>query len=86
MDDSDDSDSSASGWGDWLQKTASTVIGGYVGKDTNTDYQLKKQQLTQLGQLGYYTEGQTTRAQAQSMNGTILLIGLAVVAVMLLKD
>lgn len=75
-------------WGDWFRG----VLGGVVDKAASAQwtqpYDIQRLQLQALGQNGFYTEGQRTAAQqAAAMNPTtLLLVGAAVVAVLLLKD
>lgn len=85
MDEEEDDSGSSSDWSSWFKGIGSDLIGAYSKQQDNA-YKLKSQQL-QLGMNGYYTEGMpTTGMQARNSNGTILLMGLAVVVVMMLKD
>lgn len=85
-------DSQGSGdWFTWAQDMAKQAVSGVLA-DRNAkrqqDYELAKLRLQALGaDGGLYSEGQPKRSAASGdMSGTVLLIGAALVAVMLLKD
>jgi len=71
-------------WGTWFQ--------GLVSDLTNQAMQQRTLETLQRGQLGYYREGvpgvyQAPAAAPVGVSGsTMLLVGVAVVAVLLLKD
>lgn len=78
-------------WSDWLQRVGERVIGDYSNSRWVMPYQIEQARLQALGQLGYYKEGQpgvNVPAQGLAVNSTtvLLLAGVAVVAVLLLKD
>lgn len=82
-----------SSWESWIQGVAGNVIGKAADAQYSQDYELQRLRLQALGENGYYTEGQpgTLRpgmagSVAGIPTGTLLLIGAAVVAIMLLKD
>ena len=79
--------SSAGSWESWIQKAGGTLLDAY-GKNTqyNNDYQLQKLKIQSQNQYGQmYVDGQPVNMGGMS-SSTLLLIGVAVVAVMLLKD
>lgn len=70
-------------WGAWFQ--------GLVSNMTNMAMQQRTLETLQRGQYGYYREGQpgiypASAPVAGLSNGTLLLIGAGLVAVLLLKD
>lgn len=76
-------------WSDWIQSVAGGVIGQAATAQYVLPYEIEKLKLTQLGQMGYYAEGQPmlNRAGASGISPTVLVLaGAAVVAVLLLKD
>lgn len=76
---------------DWSE-SAQQWLGGLVDKWGTAQYvqpyEVQKLQLQALGQTGLYTEGQLQQRAALGgiSSTTLLLVGAAVVAVMLLKD
>lgn len=86
-------DNQNSNWESWIQGVAGNVIGKAADKTYSQDYELQRLRLQALGDYGYYTEGQpgTIRPMRPGMvagipTGTLLLIGAAVVAFVLLRD
>lgn len=76
-------------WSTWLQNISGSVIGAAADAKYRQPYEIQKLQLQQLGQLGYYNEGQMIPGQqpGAGINPAWLLIGGAVlVAVLVLKD
>lgn len=74
-------------WSTWFQNVAGGVVGAAADAKFRQPYEIQKLQLQQLGQLGYYAEGQPVTGQQSGINPAWLLIGGAVVlAVVLLKD
>lgn len=75
-------------WSTWFQQMSGQVIGAATEARFRQPYEIQKLQLQQLGQLGYFNEGQPiTGGAAGGINPTWLLLGGAVlVAVLLLKD
>lgn len=78
-------------WGDWLQSVGSQVIKGYADAKVYLPFQQAQQEINQLGQAGYYNQGQrgiNNPSAAGSIAGVppvLLLLGGAVVVVLLLK-
>lgn len=92
-------DTGGSSWfeaiGGWLGSTTAdlTKIGGqYLLNQQRLQAQQAGLKMTSLGQGGYYFDGQTGTYRALPgtvggmSGGTLLMIGAALVAVMLLKD
>ncbi len=75
-------------WSDSIQTWAGSLLDKWGSAQYVQPYEVQKLQLQALGQTGYYLEGQPgARTATSGINGsTLLLIGAAVVAVMLLKD
>lgn len=75
-------------WSDSIQTWAGNLLDKWGSAQYVQPYEVQKLQLQALGQTGYYLEGQPgARTATSGINGsTLLLIGAAVVAVMLLKD
>lgn len=75
-------------WSDSIQSWAGNLLGKWGDAQYVQPYEVQKLQLQALGQTGYYTEGLPgARAATTGINSsTLLLLGAAVVAVMLLKD
>ncbi len=75
-------------WSDSIQTWAGDLIGKWGSAQYVQPYEVQKMQMQALGQAGYYTEGQAgARVATGGINsGTLMLLGAAVVAVMLLKD
>ncbi len=75
-------------WSDSIQNWAGSLLDKWGSAQYVQPYEVQKLQLQALGQTGYYTEGQPgARVAASGINSsTLLLLGAAVVAVMLLKD
>lgn len=79
-------------WFTWAQDVAGGVISKAADAKFVQPYEIEKLRLQALGDLGVYTEGQPgTRQPAQPAGLTInpttmLLIGGAVLAVMMLRD
>jgi hypothetical protein len=87
----DETTSSGSTWESWIQGVAGKVIGSAADAKYSQPYEIQRLRLQALGDMGYYAEGQPgtiakTGTVAGIPTGTLLLIGAAVVAVMLLKD
>lgn len=78
-----------SSWESWIQKASGSLLDAY-GKNTqyNNDYQLQKLKIQSQNPYGQmYVDGQPVMGGMGGMSSsTLLLIGVAVVAVMLLKD
>jgi hypothetical protein len=76
-------------WESWIQKASGSLLDAY-GKNTqyNNDYQLQKLKIQSQNPYGQmYVDGQPVMGGMGGMSSsTLLLIGVAVVAVMLLKD
>jgi hypothetical protein len=86
-----DETSSGSAWETWFQGVAGSVINKAADAKYTQNYEIERLRLEALGDMGYYAEGQPgtirqTGTVAGIPTGTLLLIGAAVVAVMLLKD
>lgn len=79
-----------SSWQEWVQDVGGGVIGQWANAKYSQPYEVQKLQLQALGDAGYYREGQAGTAQPVRVTGldtsTILLLGAAVVAVLMLKD
>jgi hypothetical protein len=78
-------------WEEWIQDIGGKVIGSAAEAKYAQPYEIQRLRLEQLGQMGYYTEGQagTLRAPgtvAGMPAGTLLLIGGAVLLFMFMKD
>jgi hypothetical protein len=74
-------------WEEWFQNQAAKL----VDTKTTQPYELQRLRLEQLGQMGYYTEGQTGTVPrpgtiAGMTTGTLLLIGGAVMLFVFMKD
>jgi hypothetical protein len=80
---------SGSSWESWFQKAGSAVI-GVAGQNQqfNNDFELQKLKMQSMNPYGqYYKDGQPMMAGMGGINPSmLLLIGVAVVAVMMLKD
>ena len=86
--DNSSSSSSAGSWESWIQKAGGSLLDAY-GKNTqyNNDYQLQKLKIQSQNPYGQmYVDGQPVMGMGGMSSSTLLLIGVAVVAVMLLKD
>lgn len=84
-----DETSSGSSWETWIQGIGNKIADvAAADKAGDQNYELQKLKLQQLGQYGYYTEGQLAmRNGAMGIpTGTLLLLGAGLLAVMLLKD
>jgi hypothetical protein len=82
------SSTGGSSWESWIQKASGSLLDAY-GKNTqyNNDYQLQKLKIQSQNQYGQmYMDGQPVMGMGGMNSSTLLLIGVAVVAVMLLKD
>lgn len=90
----DDTPATSGDWSSWVQ----SVMGGVISKASDAKwvqpYNVEQMRLQQLGPGGYYNEGQRTlpggAAAAPGFlyginQGTLLLIGAAVVGLMLLR-
>ncbi len=79
-------------WDEWIQDVAGTVIKQAGQAEYVYPYQIQSQQMQQLGQLGFYTEGYPgTVAPGQSQGlavspSLLLLGGVLLVAMMVLGD
>ena len=77
-------------WEEWVQDVGGSVINAAADAKFTQPYQIQRLQMEALGEGGYYTEGQAgvkSRAGAISIEPTtLLLIGAAVVALLMLKD
>ncbi len=75
-------------WSDSIQTWAGSLLDKWGSAQYVQPYEVQKLQLQALGQTGYYLEGQPGARAASTgiSSGTLLLLGAAVVAVMLLKD
>jgi hypothetical protein len=76
-------------WASWFQGVAGNVIGKAADAQYVRPYDIQALKLQALGSTGYYNEGQAgTSAQASAgISGTtMLMIGGALLAVVLLKD
>ncbi len=85
-----DSTVTGSSWSDWLQKVAAGVVDKAATAQWVQPYETERMRLRALGTDGVYTEGQRNAVtKANSVAGinstTLLLIGGAVVAFMLMK-
>lgn len=79
---------SGGSWESWIQKAGGSLLDAY-GKNTqyNNDYQLQKLKIQSQNPYGQmYVDGQPVMGMGGMSSSTLLLIGVAVVAVMLLKD
>lgn len=78
----------SSNWADWFQGVAGSVIGKAADAQYVKPYDVQSLRLQALGNGGYYTEGMPgTRLTGTGLSsGTLLLIGAALVAVLVLKD
>lgn len=67
-------------WSEWIQNIGSGLL--------DRTYELERLKLEQRGAGGSYTEGQpaTPPAATGGLNPTVLLIGAAVLAVVLLRN
>lgn len=81
-------DETGTAWGDWFRNLTGSVVNLAAQKEYVLDPQAEAAKWQALGQLGYYREGLpgTTTQQAQGLNGTVLLLGLGLVAILMLKD
>lgn len=80
-------------WESWIQNVGGGVIDKWATATYQQPYEVQKLRIQALGEQGYYTEGQPGAAQATTQRGgfslspgTLLLIGGAVLAVVMLKD
>lgn len=75
-------------WETWIQDVSKNVIGAYTNATYSQPYELQKLKMQQLGQMGYYSEGQAgTMTGMSGINPSmLLLLGGVVLAVMLIKD
>ncbi len=77
-------------WEEWFQKVGAQVIGDASAAKFVQPYEIQKLQLKALGELGPYTEGQPQRVAPAGVlgmsQGNVLLLGLAVVAFLALRD
>lgn len=76
-------------WGDWFQQVAGGVIDKAASNRWTQDYEIEKLKLQQLGQYGYYTEGQPMQPVGTigGINTNVLILGgVVLLAVMMLKD
>lgn len=83
-------ETNGSSWETWIQGIGSKVIGSAADAKYSQPYDIQKLQLQQLGQYGFYAEGQPGAMRFGTMggisSGTLLLLGAGLLAVMLLKD
>lgn len=79
-----------SSWESWIQSIGSKVADvAAANQASDQTYELQKLKIQQLGQYGFYNEGQAGLIRANGMgisSGTLLLLGAGLLAVMLLKD
>jgi hypothetical protein len=78
-------------WEEWIQNVGGNLIDKAATAEYSQPYEIQRLRLEQLGQMGYYTEGQPgTLPRAGTVAGlptsTLLLIGGAVVLFMFMKD
>lgn len=78
-------------WEEWIQNVGGSLIDKAATAEYSQPYEIQRLRLEQLGQMGYYTEGQAGTLQktgtvAGIPNSTLLLIGGAVVLFMFMKD
>lgn len=76
-------------WESWFQDVAGSVINKAAEAKWRQPYEIDRLRLEALGSLGTYTEGQpmqNAQTRGGMSDGTILLIGAAVVAVLMLRD
>ena len=78
-------------WSTWIQNVGGSLLEKAGSARFVQPYELQKLELEALGQGGYYREGQPgTRSTGQEapkgINTTVLLIGGALLAFVLLKD
>lgn len=71
-------------WGKWFQGITGNVVNLAAQHQFVTKPQIEAQRWAALGELGMYREGQPMQ-QSQGVDPTILLIGAAVVAVLMIK-
>lgn len=74
-------------WEEWFQGVAGNVIDKAASAKYVQPYEIQRLQLQALGETGYYTEGRpATVAQGTPVTSWLVLGGLALVAVLVLKD
>lgn len=78
-------------WSEWIQNIGGSLIDKAATARFVQPYELQKLELEALGQGGYYREGQpgtrtTGQPAPQGINPTVLLIGGALLAFVLLRD
>lgn len=78
-------------WSTWVQNVSAGLIDKAASAQYVQPYEIQKLQLEALGQTGYYREGQAGTIPpvggGLAISGnTLLLIGAAVLAVMLMRD
>lgn len=79
-------------WFSWAQDAATGLVkagADYAKNQQQQRYEIEKLKLTALGTDGYYTEGKAGAAQntVAGLSPTVLLLGgVALVAVLMLKD
>lgn len=75
-------------WENWLQNIGGKLVDGYVDYKVTWPASAEASKMQLLGQRGYYTEGQSGAVVpiGGMSSGTMLLLGVALVAVLLLKD
>lgn len=79
-----------SDWSTWIQDVGAGVVDRWANAKYSQPYEVEKLKLQALGDTGYYVEGRPGTAQPVRVTGldtsTVLLLGAAVVAVLMLKD
>lgn len=77
-------------WEEWFQKVGAQVIGDASAAKFTQPYELQKLRYQALGELGLYNEGQPQQVAPAGLfgmsQGAVLLIGVALVAVLVLRD
>lgn len=78
-------------WSDWLQDIGGSVIEKAAEARYVQPYEIQRLQLTALGSMGTYQEGQPGVQQPAGFNlgrmgGALLIGGAVLLAVVLLKD
>lgn len=79
-------DTSGSDWASWFQNVAGSVIGKAADAQYVKPYDVQSLRLQQLGAGGYYVEGRPGAINSGMPTGLLLLAGVALVAVLILKD
>lgn len=78
-------------WESWFQDVAGSVINKAADAKYTQPYEIDKLRIQALGDLGYYTEGQAGATSAPTgvlgmSQGTLLLVGGVILAVLMLRD